>query len=139
MKCFPTSRYFWPFLSNKLNIGTSTCITAGSFVWTFFEIGLDDHLRRDIFFWFPSWFAVWEVLLFNKKLLLSISLTLSFDFLHRVYIISWLLNKLFLSEISIILSSNVAKFGHFYSFVLTRNFYVLVLNDCFRYYRSPLC
>ena len=72
MKYFPTSKYLWTLfiLSTKLNISTNTCITMGSLVWTFFEMVLNDRLGKDISFWFQSQFTGWEVLPFNRELLL---------------------------------------------------------------------
>lgn len=56
IKQFPTLKHFQTM---KLNTGINIYMTAGSLVSIFFEIRLNDLLRKDNFLWFSSRFAVY--------------------------------------------------------------------------------
>lgn len=72
-------------LSTKLNTARNICMTVGSLAWAFFEINLGNKTNLGKIFSFGSQdrFTVCEVLVFNKKLFLTISRTLYFDFLLK--------------------------------------------------------
>lgn len=91
-KYLPISKRFWTvdMICTKLNTRANIYIKASSLDWTFLEVWFDDRLRTDI-----QVDSLWEI---SFHLIMNNSFCPLFTcrplILLKVYIISWLLNRL---------------------------------------------